>query len=794
MRAPRTGVTSMIPVSRKPEDRSALFGGAGLGPPGVLCCVLFCVLAALILDYGALPPPFAPSTVSPIDFFARVAFHYSDPDELNRLRLEAAQRAPRVYVEENDWVETIVRDLERIEALVEKSATSGQLRDSVTAEKLSHDYGMLADEMFRSRNAGLLRVTSSIRDTLKLQFARSAILAEDDYKIEVNKPEPRRIVRIKLAGGKESATAYVDAKDYLRLADALESVKKASWRESADWNLSRAISSYLDSKFKPSVKLDAARSKRFEAEHIKEVGSGEVQVAEGDAILERNQIVRAPALVKLRHEFNAYKSGLPWLERVKHLAGLLALAGAVLAIFLIVATRIQPGLWKRRRALVMLGIFCLGTLALSRALLFSGRTLAYAPMIILGMSAALAFGQAVALLALSGVALLSTFSGISWEAIPLDGGQAFFSLALLAGAVAAAIPAERLNDRWDLLKYGMLGGVLQGSVALGISLLVSSPDPLSAQWPQSGLPTLTDALVLYANGPLCGLLVLGSLPLIESLFGIITNIRLFELADLNQPALRRLQLEAPGTFAHTLQVRFLAEPAAEAIGAHTRLVSAGVLYHDLGKTLKPEYFVENTFEAEERHKRLKPSVSALLIISHVKDGIDMAREYKLPSQIVDFIPEHHGTTLVSYFYHSAVKEAAKETLAGEEASATEVQEAFFRYPGPKPQTRETAIVMLADTVEAASRTLNNPSATRLRQFVHELMMDKLLDNQLDDCNLTFAELALVEEAFLRVLATRFHSRIRYPGQEEEEEAAEAKFEERLERAEDALQAAAGGGR
>jgi len=159
------------------------------------------------------------------------------------------------------------------------------------------------------------------------------------------------------------------------------------------------------------------------------------------------------------------------------------------------------------------------------------------------------------------------------------------------------------------------------------------------------------------NGPVCGLLALGSLPLIEPLFGILTNIRLFELSDLNQPALRRLQAEAAGTFTHTLHVRFLAEPASDAIGANTRLISAGVLYHDLGKVLKPEYFVENQMDAEALHQRLRPSVSALLITAHVKDGIELAREYRLPQQIIDFIPEHHGTTLVSYFFHSAKKNA-----------------------------------------------------------------------------------------------------------------------------------------
>jgi len=191
-----------------------------------------------------------------------------------------------------------------------------------------------------------------------------------------------------------------------------------------------------------------------------------------------------------------------------------------------------------------------------------------------------------------------------------------------------------------------------------------------------------------------------------------------------------------------------------------------VLYHDIGKVLKPEYFIENQMDAPERHGRLRPSVSALLITAHVKDGIDLAIEYGLPRQLIDFIPEHHGTTLVSYFYHSAKKNA--ESGAGGPSGPQTVQESFFRYPGPKPRSRETAIVMLADTVEAATRALSSPNAARLASFTHELIMDKVLDGQLDECPLTFADLARIEEAFLRILITRFHARIRYPGQEDDD--------------------------
>jgi putative nucleotidyltransferase with HDIG domain len=331
-------------------------------------------------------------------------------------------------------------------------------------------------------------------------------------------------------------------------------------------------------------------------------------------------------------------------------------------------------------------------------------------------------------------------------------------LALLMGGAVAAIPAKQLQNRWDLIRFGALGGLAQTVTMLGISLLepVRSPEFGTLSYPQ-----LLDIAYGFVNPIGCSLLLLGSLPLIEYAFGTVTNIRLMELSDQNQPALRRIMIDAPGTWAHTLQVASLCEPAAEAIGANPRLVRTGVYYHDLGKTLKPEYYVENQQQAELLHRRLSPTVSTLIILSHVKDGKTLAEEYGLPPQITAFIPEHHGTTLIKYFYHQA------KAKAKEEGREEEVQEDLFRYPGPKPQSRETAIVMLADTAEAASRTLDSPSATRLRSFIHEMIMQKMLDGQLDECDLTFRELEIVEETFVRVLISRFHNRIRYPGQEPE---------------------------
>ncbi len=243
---------------------------------------------------------------------------------------------------------------------------------------------------------------------------------------------------------------------------------------------------------------------------------------------------------------------------------------------------------------------------------------------------------------------------------------------------------------------------------------------------------------------------------VEAAFDVVTDLRLQELADLNQPILKKFAMEAPGTFHHSQMVGTLAEAAAAAIGANPLLCRVGAHFHDMGKMAKPEYYIENiTAGGATKHDGLTPSMSTLIIVSHVKDGVEMAEELGLPPQIIDCIPEHHGTIAVEFFYHQAVKQQKRE--GGPEPSKDD-----FRYPGPKPQTRETAILMIADSVEAISRVLTEPNPTRIEQMVHEVVLRRLQESQFDECAITLAELHRVEEAMVRVLLGIFHGRIKYP--------------------------------
>jgi hypothetical protein len=263
------------------------------------------------------------------------------------------------------------------------------------------------------------------------------------------------------------------------------------------------------------------------------------------------------------------------------------------------------------------------------------------------------------------------------------------------------------------------------------------------------------------------LLLIVSLPLLwvfERAFDITTDLTLLELSDTNRPLLKELSMKAPGTFNHSLQVANLAEAAADAIGANALLARVGALYHDVGKMPMAEYFVENQRTPASPHDTLKPRMSALIIANHVKEGIEIGRRYNLPNRVLDFIPMHHGTTLIEFFYRKAQ----------EQSDALEpVAEAEFRYPGPRPQSREAGILMLADAVEAASRSLGEPTPKRLESLVDAIVRARMADGQLDETELTFRDLSQVQASFVTLLVGMHHARIKYPDRLEEEARARA---------------------
>ena len=354
-----------------------------------------------------------------------------------------------------------------------------------------------------------------------------------------------------------------------------------------------------------------------------------------------------------------------------------------------------------------------------------------APMMIslvLGAPAALLFSLVQALLA-----------AILWE------GNPELALYFAVTGLWASLSRQTCHNRWDLIRMGFYLGLINMGSALSIQLINGR---------LAFLETPLNLAFGFVGGIVAGIVVTGISPLVERIFGYTTDMKLLERANMDQPLLRELMVQAPGTYHHSIIVGNMVEAAAEAIGANALLARVSSYYHDIGKIQKPLYFIENQMGGENRHEKLAPSMSSLILIAHIKDGVELARLHKLEAPIIEIINQHHGTGLISYFYQKALDLKGGDT--------TQVSTEDFRYPGPKPQTREAGLVLLADAIEAASRTLVDPTPARIQGLVQRIIQNAFSDGQLNECDLTLKDLTLISSSFIKILNGIFHHRIEYP--------------------------------
>jgi putative nucleotidyltransferase with HDIG domain len=480
-------------------------------------------------------------------------------------------------------------------------------------------------------------------------------------------------------------------------------------------------------------------------------GVPEVRVSHrpGEIIYQRGDILTPDAFNLAHRENDVFhaSSGMP--QRLMSAGGLLGvtgvLAGALGGYIGVFYRRLATSPWR----LGALAVLMLTTLALS-----THGTLSYpsvlwftsvAPTILLAMICVIAYDRRLILAVAGSQAMLT---GLALE-LPVS--QA---VVVMIGVGAVAWQLNDLRHRSDVVRAGLVVAASMGLSVFVAGLLERPPVP--GVWSEM----LRDSAWGMAAGFLPAVLTLALLPSIEKVFDITTGMTLSELRDPRAPLLRQLQTSASGTYNHSQTVAVLAESAAEAIGADGLHVYVGALYHDIGKMNKPEYFVENQQGGVSRHSRLSPAMSLLVIVGHVKDGIELAREYRLPHSLHHYIESHHGTTLVEYFYDAAKRQAEDDDRSGP-------SEMEYRYPGPKPRTREAAILMLCDAVESATRAMTEPTPARISALVHTMAARRLADGQFDECELTMRELTRIEDAVVKSLCSIYHSRIAYPRGEEE---------------------------
>ncbi len=412
----------------------------------------------------------------------------------------------------------------------------------------------------------------------------------------------------------------------------------------------------------------------------------------------------------------------------------------VLVIFLIASLYLfyfERRLMRSFRSLVLLQTVFVLTVLISKALmLWTDAPPTFMPVALASILLALLLDARVAILAGAVMAFVTA---------PLAGYAPEVVAASFLGSVAAVFASRRLRKRIDFLRVGFAIGMADFLVLFAFQILGEAA-PREALY--AGFQGLVNGFLITT--PIAFLL----LPVLESVFDLVTDITLLEYSDLNHPLLKRMIVEAPGTYHHSLVVSTLAESACESIGANALLARVGCYFHDIGKIARAEYFTENeNRQIGSRHKKLTPTMSCLIIMNHVKEGIELGRKYKLRRPILDFIPEHQGTGIVYYFYKKALDQAAPGEV---------VLPDDFRYPGPKPQSRETAVALLADSTEASSRSIKDPTPESIRQAVRKIINDKFIDGQLDECNLTLRDLHKIQESFVHNLMAIFHTRVAYP--------------------------------
>jgi putative nucleotidyltransferase with HDIG domain len=344
------------------------------------------------------------------------------------------------------------------------------------------------------------------------------------------------------------------------------------------------------------------------------------------------------------------------------------------------------------------------------------------------------------------------------EGFRLQGIGLFLTMA--AGVATCAFLLKEIRTRMKLLEVSALAAAVVFMMALFVKYLGYMGNPPDA------ISVVREAGYHGGAAMIGGMLMQALLPLIERMFRIATSMTLLDYSDANQPLLKRLAMEAPGTFSHSLLIGSIAEAAAEAIGCNGLLCRVGAYYHDIGKINKPKYFIENEMGSASKHKELSPAMSQLIIIAHVKDGVEMAREYGLPTVLHQFVESHHGTTLVEPFYNEARKKAEAQE-PGRKPLETPPCESEFRYAGPKPKSKEAAIIMLADAVESAVRSLSDVTLAKVEAVVHNIAMRRLQDGQFDECDLTLRELSRIEASMSKSLAAHYHGRIAYPSAPDE---------------------------
>ncbi|MGQ9531541.1 MAG: HD family phosphohydrolase [Desulfotomaculales bacterium] len=682
---------------------------------GIAFFVLLILL--LVVEFAPEKINLQVNQVSPVTIKAPRTVVYEDKARTAEARRRAAEKVPRQYNRDDQVVVGVTKDVSeavaRMRAVQEDPAADPTSRVAFLRTSLPYPLPEGVWQELVVPNAAALRAL----ETGVVRLVSTAMAAEPGVT-----QENLEAVRNQLVA--EVAT--------LGLPRAYELVGQEMVRQ------------FL----RPNAFFNAEETRRRQQEAMDAVAPVMVTIRQGDIIVGEGEVVTEEHMAKL--QALGLARSRPPLAGVAGTALLVALLGAAVLFYLYQQKKDFP------HHVNILGIVTVAVMVIGKGITainipawpeFSTLFGYMVPLAAASMLVAILLDARLAILV---TAVMSLLLGL------MTGNQLRFGMVGFIGGLTGIYSVSKLSQRGDLTRAGIYVGAACAAAIFTLGLIGELPWSL----------VMSSSLILgFTNGLLSAVLTIGTLPYLENAFRITSAVKLLELANPTNPLLRRLLTEAPGTYHHSILVGNLAEAAAEAVGGDPLLVRVGAYYHDVGKIKRPYFFSENQFTRTNPHDKIAPSLSTLILTSHVKDGVELAREYDLPLVVRDIIEQHHGTSLVSYFYHKALENERKEAVSEEE----------FRYEGPKPQSKEAAIVMLADAVEAAVRSLQNPTPGRVEGLIRRIIKEKLLDGQLDESDLTLRDLELIACAFGRVLSGIFHTRPEYPEVAAEMERRKARY-------------------
>ena len=709
--------------------------------------IVFFLGATAILLLREEVVPYRPGQFVHHDIVSRVDFEYMDQQRLADAQRKARQDEPNVYSEQPDAWKTLEEKLLAMPDRVAAASTVDELNAELRKVLDSGSFTLLKEyrnEINRANyNKRVKGYIAALRRFDPAKPENTLVILSDEVQKQETENSSDITVQATDSNGVTSAVRIKSDLAYSpKLRGDLETkLSRFAGENAFELTLQPKIVALTLINLRPTYQFDQSATSAAQNR-----SANQVTATQGRIPFRRNEpIVRAGEITqehwqRLRAENNAYVRSLD-RNRFKQFGGVAALVLIVTIVLGAYIAKYQPRVIRKHPRAISIAALLLSMLLVAQLTGVGTSPLlvfAVAPTILVAMIMTIAYDQRFAM----GIATLHAVL----VAVALGQGLSFFVI-VFAGVMATCYLLDDIRTRSKLIEVGGASAIAMMAATAAAGLVSLDPPAYIAR----------SCLYTGAAGLAVGFVVLGILPFIEKAFRITTSMTLLELADASHPLLRRLSVEAPGTYNHSLQVATIAETCAESIGVNSLLCRVASYYHDIGKINKPDYFCENQIDGKNRHMNLSPSVSLLIIIGHVKDGIELAKEYNLPTSLFPFIQQHHGTTLVEFFYHQAVTKQDKS-----EPDGPAVSEVQYRYPGPRPRTKEIALVMIADAVESATRAMQEPSAGRIEALVGDIVSKRLLDGQFDDCDLSMRELQQIQRTCVKSLLSIYHGRIAYP--------------------------------